>query len=585
MKRFLSRFWLPLLIAGLVAWPIVIISLIRVQPLDEPTLERLQTLLRQKTTAGLTIAPPLPLISTKNFPSVAGHSDIADAPAFDTELTAAEEELRPWIEYFEKLPADAALTSQLNFQDLAKVQRALAMRAVRKLDWPEALHRLRSTADIGNSFRDQTIIGMVIATAIRALAYGGYEKLLHADAPVGVYEDALRQLQSLRATDQQLNNRVLQSETLQQLQTREQIKNRISAKTAGPLRRREDPFPASFYLASAGRRLCELASSRPGYFTDGRLQEWAVDHAGWQVHPFLKNLQWSEIPAAERWLKEVIAREPRFYKVYGLTDEEYQGLDPWTLALLNPENGVNLLEVRTRYRMEAARGRLLEAAFAARVHQMRTGRWPDEATLQQLIAPPPPEWMRESIRIAMQPVDGELKMALWSSALPLFRPGSWTDERALREGGEMIVDYPMNLNYHFEQRAKWEFLNAQATRQTLEAHPSLVESVRLNASLRRQTMDIRSIEDLEELKVSSPPTPPPMPGYGYSGHPGYGYGQRSSFAGASLRLQAQLRAPESAWVVWWPGPDGIDDGGRIQYDPTNGTVSRGDLIVFPEKTR
>lgn len=42
------------------------------------------------------------------------------------------------------------------------------------------------------------------------------------------------------------------------------------------------------------------------------------------------------------------------------------------------------------------------------------------------------------------------------------------------------------------------------------------------------------------------------------------------------------RAPEKALVIWSPGPDGMDDGGRIVYDPTNGTISGGDLVVFPE---
>lgn len=34
----------------------------------------------------------------------------------------------------------------------------------------------------------------------------------------------------------------------------------------------------------------------------------------------------------------------------------------------------------------------------------------------------------------------------------------------------------------------------------------------------------------------------------------------------------------SFWIVYSVGPDGVDDGGRILYDPTNGTVSRGDIV-------
>ena len=49
-----------------------------------------------------------------------------------------------------------------------------------------------------------------------------------------------------------------------------------------------------------------------------------------------------------------------------------------------------------------------------------------------------------------------------------------------------------------------------------------------------------------------------------------------------VRLTMRPRAPERALIVWSPGPDGVDDEGRIVYDPTNGTISGGDLVAFPE---
>lgn len=36
---------------------------------------------------------------------------------------------------------------------------------------------------------------------------------------------------------------------------------------------------------------------------------------------------------------------------------------------------------------------------------------------------------------------------------------------------------------------------------------------------------------------------------------------------------------EDATIAWSVGPDGVDDGGLIFYDPTNGISSRGDIIV------
>jgi hypothetical protein len=44
------------------------------------------------------------------------------------------------------------------------------------------------------------------------------------------------------------------------------------------------------------------------------------------------------------------------------------------------------------------------------------------------------------------------------------------------------------------------------------------------------------------------------------------------------RVTAHLRLPEKSYWVTHPGPDGIADGPRLEYDPTNGTMSRGDIV-------
>ena len=50
----------------------------------------------------------------------------------------------------------------------------------------------------------------------------------------------------------------------------------------------------------------------------------------------------------------------------------------------------------------------------------------------------------------------------------------------------------------------------------------------------------------------------------------------------SIRLTARLRAPKKALVLWSTGPEGVDDGGRICYDVSNGVGSVGDIVMFPE---
>ncbi len=46
------------------------------------------------------------------------------------------------------------------------------------------------------------------------------------------------------------------------------------------------------------------------------------------------------------------------------------------------------------------------------------------------------------------------------------------------------------------------------------------------------------------------------------------------FSGKSLRY----RPDKDRYVIWSVGPDGGDDMGKIAYDPTNGTLSSGDLV-------
>jgi len=41
---------------------------------------------------------------------------------------------------------------------------------------------------------------------------------------------------------------------------------------------------------------------------------------------------------------------------------------------------------------------------------------------------------------------------------------------------------------------------------------------------------------------------------------------------------------EERWVLWSWGPDGADNGAAIEYDPTNGTTSRGDIVRYSDTT-
>jgi len=52
--------------------------------------------------------------------------------------------------------------------------------------------------------------------------------------------------------------------------------------------------------------------------------------------------------------------------------------------------------------------------------------------------------------------------------------------------------------------------------------------------------------------------------------------------GDKKSIVAKINSPQEFVALYSPGPDCDDDGGVIAYDPTNGTISSGDIIVYPE---
>jgi len=80
------------------------------------------------------------------------------------------------------------------------------------------------------------------------------------------------------------------------------------------------------------------------------------------------------------------------------------------------------------------------------------------------------------------------------------------------------------------------------------------------------------------IAAQRPPTQPPRPPQ-QAANDGP---ERTPGQPHAVRVTATLKAPARALAIWSPGPDGRDNGGRITYDPTNGTFSGGDVIVYPE---
>lgn len=613
MKRILSKYWLVLFIAVLIAWPAAVISMQRVDPPDEATLNKLESLLEEKLQmSNKTIAPPPPewdMEKRKVFMRDTSFNELLPIVAGDTlseKLKVAEEVYEPFIQYHDSLSSGTIsqdYTHLLERQIAVKIQRASAQRAILTKDWDEALRRLYSAANMGNSCREQSLIGMQIATATRGMAYGGYEKLLHADAPIEVKRAALDQLIRLRDTEPYFNENIVFGETLSSLKNRRKIlKGPEKAKQILGTNNVQYEYPIQMLVMGRVANMQVLGDDEnykrlwsnpaPKGITDQRLKRWIVNRARESFREGYPHglFKWTDVPAAERWLKEMVEKEPWIYKIYGFSEETYKGLDPWTMSLYGYLNylGANLDESATRCKITSTKGRLLEAAFAAQIHQRETGTMPDSATINETLSPLP-ETTYGPIQILQPNSYDELKISLWSNVLPSLK-GTWLNPK------EDLATYQWSAYFTGQiGEARQKAAEALALKQILGQYPRLVEDVHVNIQLPnswpKKFNSMKEAEDVLSASISTAPvsptptpTPTPTPRYGgYGGYGGYGYGSPQPPAPAVfLHFSATLRAPDSVWILWSPGPDGEDDGGTIQYDPTNGTMSRGDLIVFPE---
>jgi hypothetical protein len=361
------------------------------------------------------------------------------------------------------------------------------------------------------------------------------------------------------------------------------------------------------------------------------------------LHPVFG--RWTFFPSACRFLNEVSMKSPWLYQSRLLPESDYRDLDHWTLMMfgdtvvrsisLNPD----LLNMWPR--RNKTLNLLLEAAFAARIWRDEHGAWPrsmhdvepllpkakdDPSTCVVIRGSSFPITPYRPVQLAERKMTDELKVALWSRVLPT--PACIP---ALPYPTDQPTTTPMNYLQAVVRRPD-DPIPFLASEQALRAHPRLVESVKLEVSFPKpgpvttatqqagpiypntavNTVDPNTSPTISDPYASmdpfngymAPPIPEmpldqmkwesPDPAYlrhvtdesdsmpYQTGYPGSSP-KRQYEPPQALRLTAKLRAPEKVMVIWSPGPDGVDDGGRFSYDPTNGTISAGVLLVFPEQ--
>lgn len=637
MKRHILRFgWLYLTLFVLAAWPMVLWRRQAPPPLDVATIKRLvqiyqEGFIRAHPTFKVVTHDPaqgvhLVKIGDKEdtrLYRIANMLGPASMPALQPELDLVTKTYDPQLKRWDELTSQGCTTifpvtqaaddrgvspqvpNFLALQTLVKIRRVQAETAIREQRWTDALHLLESSANLVNPIRYQSLMATLIAIATRAIAYGGYATLLHAGPPPEVARAALDSLVALRASDPVFDDWVWRCERCYTIQNNYLNPHQAKAPDGRPLPNPylDDPILRNAAMIQAVYNLVQVRER----IRDPRLRAWADDFATRYGHGvpvefypsavlLQSGIQWTTYPAVRKWLREMIAREPWCYHDAIIPEQEYRNLDPWTLLFFNGEAvaWANLDEAAMRARIAMTKGRLLEAAFAARLYKEKNDAWPADLKALTAFYPLPDDKATSAaiaqnhavgtspmlpLRLAERAVTDELKAELWNQYLPLKALTTYSGTN-VKQGlaGDGALSYT-------EMGGKGEYLHEPvqllAVQEALLAHPKLVETAQtfmgLNEKSPWEPLDAalaRRITDQADRGNGLPPASGAAPTSATTG---------STPKLNRIKLTAKLRAPEQAMVIWSPGPDGKDDGGMIAYDPTNGTISRGDLLLFGEE--
>lgn len=645
MKPHLKRWsWLYGVCAFVVLWPLVLWRLQRIPPLDETTIRRAaEELDRQiereygpsiwkkyqafdkkfEEEGTLTGNPRFERLNM-NYLNTKSASSI-----MKTDINALKEQFGPRFEKWDRLveegpayipsteilkmnlsntpapwmPDSGWMPNFLLLQVMAKARKAMALQSVAEADWDIALSRLESNARLSNPIQANYLIGNLIHIACRAVAYSSYKGLLWAAPPVEVQRKALQDLFNLQSNEPRLNTILLANDYSL---TMEWLLDSNSKKDYWLIDRLD---------------VVQSAIDKLGFykhFKNSHLRAWAIRFSektqhnpdftrGFEIFIYHNGLRWTTIPSCVRWLRETAEGEPVLFESSAYSEDLLKSGDPWTLAHFSADwrGDPNWADAIARGRVTVTHGRLLESAFAARLYRHDRGEWPNDVS--ELIPDYIPNLDSEEeqsnetgpylpLQIAWLDIDEQTRQMLWQENLPM---------RSIRQLSiESRSDNRQTILTGYGRSQDW--LNQPvipiAVAQEFRAHPKLVADARVwmctepiaysgaTGIYPRELIDrlpwkpidpdhARKITDRYDRMIAK--DGPSMRNYDLSKIHSASDEEPLEYPEA-IRFWAKLRAPEKALVIWSPGPDGVDDGGRIVYDPTNGTISGGDLVVFPE---
>ncbi len=510
-------------------------------------------------------------------------------------------------------PARNDMPNLLILQNRARVHLLLSRRAAEREDWDTALRHLRYAAHVGTPVRFHYVIGHLIAVATRNMAYHGYLRLLGHDLPAEVLQQALADLEELRATDPVFDEWVRTSEGAMMLRHLLSFEFEEYQDLGQPTQ-----IPAYGFRYMNLLNAVLRAISHREHLTTPSLRRYAERHSGllddWDGFVPLgvldqtarEGLRWTHTAGVTRFLRRIAENEPEFVNKYILDMPfDFPEGDAWTrtvyLAGYSPPRHFEVSE--TRARTTQTSGEFARQAFAARLHLLRTGEWP-ETTLEQaevarIIAEVADRADKPFLPLQSRVHEGPLDPVLTSMWLRSKTPAGFASSFS----GEELPDGRLSFWARFDSNIPArELLGLAGQFEPVAEHMKIyLDSTRSSWSPGETPLRAtRSARDelWERLLGEGVPSPAvlyPDPQYYdtadivrrlarfYLDEGPKDTQLRTLANRISVHVEGTLHPPEDVRILWSPGPDGRDGRGRIPYDPTNGTRSAGDIIVFPER--
>ena len=493
------------------------------------------------------------------------------------------------------------------------IHRALAVQAMEAAVWEEALRQLRYHAEIGNPLRVHSLNGSRAARLNRDSAYRGYLLLLAHDVPREVLEQGLADLRELQETDPVWDDWILHSE-----------RNRLANHLLMPTGKVQDPLEAEWldlphdvrfdYLmggaAAAILQVEELRTPRLRRFAERHhsLVEAIVEQPYHSTTDVVTRTgwRWTITPGFARFVRGVIESEPALFDDYLVPFEELDRSGKWTSAVYLGAGDWRALPYVDDYfagmRNTQTLGALTRQAYENRLHYEDTGEWPEtelepgevSSIMEDYKDQDQAPYLPLQSRVLQGPLSPVHMGILLRQTTPLafLRPG---DIRVYLDDGVLTFSavFPTQLPAERMLRLP-EYFETYAS----ELEASIVTTGHIDWTGFPPPPSDQEMEFWDKYVGVDAPMPAPLTRehaenmarvheamWSYTAEHDYSHALLGLARKTVLQITGTLHPPEDVRVLWSPGPDGVDGRAAVPYDPTNGTLSTGDIIVFPERFR